>query len=58
MSIEIIKIEKLVIMVSSDRRLGQKQASDALKISYERIHYKIHVNLDIHKIAARRFPNI
>ena len=40
-------------MILSDRRIGLKRISEALNISYERVHHIVHVNLDMRKIAAK-----
>ena len=40
-------------MILSDRRIGLKRISEALNISYERVHHIVHVNLDMKKIAAK-----
>ena len=43
-------------MILSDRRIRLKRISEALNISYERVHLKVHVNLDLRKIAAKWIP--
>lgn len=43
-------------MILSNRRIGLKQISEALNISYERVHHIVHVNLDMRKIAAKWIP--
>ena len=43
-------------MILSDRRIGLKRISEALNISYERVHHIVHVNLDMRKFAAKWIP--
>ena len=43
-------------MILSDRRIGLKRISEALNISYERVHHIVHVNLEMRKIAAKWIP--
>lgn len=43
-------------MILSDRRIGLKHIAETLKISYERVHHIVHVDLDMKKISAKWIP--
>jgi histone-lysine N-methyltransferase SETMAR len=43
-------------MILADRRIELKRIAQTVKISYERVHHVIHVDLDMKKISAKWIP--